>query len=83
MVTAITSFTSDTKYDLTINEQTGEATNCKCGDCQYRHHACKHIRAFNAAIDRAARFLLAVREVREMEYSWKANREMAFSPNGY
>jgi hypothetical protein len=80
MVAQVQSFTSDTQYDLTINEQTGVATDCTCKSRQFNPgKACKHQREFNAEVQRAARFLLAVRTVREMEYQWKVNREMAFS----
>ena len=72
---------SDTeiKYGMVIDLNEGKATNCLCPDRQYRGHECKHMKAMNTEIDRASRFLLAVRKVREMEYQWKANREMAFS----
>jgi len=80
MVTAIKSFTSEKTYDLTINEKTGVAEDCQCNSRHFNPgKACKHQREFNGEVQRAARFLLAVRAVREMEYQWKANREMAFS----
>ena len=80
----VKSFSTEAEYELSINERTGVAEGCTCKSRQFNPgKACKHQTAFNGEVQRAARFLLAVRAVREMEYQWKANREMAFSPNGY
>ncbi len=49
MNATIESYTkADTTYHLTINNQTGQATNCTCPDCFYRNRACKHIKEYNA-----------------------------------
>ncbi len=55
MTKVISSQTSNKKYFLTI--ENGVATDCTCGDRQYRHHECKHMRQFNAEVTRAAAFL--------------------------
>ncbi len=50
MTTQITSATSGKQYHLTINDETGLATSCTCGDCTYRKpHNCKHMKSFNQA----------------------------------
>ena len=63
MTRTISSETSNTKYFLTINDQTGKAVDCSCGDQQWRCHAkgdathqCKHIRLANWEIERAEAF---------------------------
>jgi hypothetical protein len=59
MTKTIASATDSSKrYFLTIDEQTGHATDCQCPDRQYRHHECKHMRNFNAEVQRAAMFML-------------------------
>ena len=76
----VKSFSSEAEYELSINEKTGVAEGCTCKSRHFNPgKACKHQREFNAEVQRASRFLLAVRQVREMEYQWKVNREMAFS----
>ena len=80
MVAQVKSFSTDETYEIVVNEKTGVAEGCTCKSRHFNPgKACKHQREFNGEVQRAARFLLAVRAVREMEYQWKANREMAFS----
>ena len=55
MTKTIKSETSDKHYFLSINGD--HATDCTCPDRQYRHHECKHMRNFNAEVQRAATFL--------------------------
>ena len=80
MVTAVQSFSNtEKKYDLTIDERQGVATDCGCPDRQYRHHECKHMRQFNAEVQRAATFILLQRQVSDIEQTARINREMAFA----
>ncbi len=44
------------KYSLTIDGD--HATDCSCPDRQHRHHECKHMRNFNAEVQRAATWML-------------------------
>jgi hypothetical protein len=76
MVTAVKSFTSEKTYNLSINEQTGVAEDCQCKSRHFNPgKACKHQREFNSEVDRAARFLLAVRQVREIEQRYAQEQE--------
>ncbi len=56
MTKTIKSETSNKHYFLTIDE-TGHAVDCSCPDCQYRHHACKHMTHFNRAFEQAITFM--------------------------
>ncbi len=77
----VKSFSTEDTYELNINERTGVAEGCTCKSRHFNPgKACKHQREFNGEVQRAARFLLAVRAVREIEYQAWANREMAFDP---
>lgn len=79
MVVALKSFTNTETYSLVINERSGDAAHCTCKSFQFgRKATCKHCDAFNAEVQRAASFILLQNKIREMEYTWKANREMAF-----
>ncbi len=82
MVAQINSFsTEDITYSLTINERTGVAVHCTCKGCQYtKEHNCRHMKAFNTEIDRAATFVLLQRQIQEMHDEARRNREMAFDP---
>ncbi len=71
MTKVISSQTSNKKYFLTINEQ-GQAESCTCGDCQYRHRACKHQKAFNAEVARAAAFLSLKSKIAQAERDARA-----------
>ncbi len=70
MTRTIRSTTSNTHYFLTI--ENGVATDCTCGDCQYRHHACKHQKAFNAEVERAAAFLALKSRIAQAERDARA-----------
>lgn len=73
----IQSFTSNQKYDLTICSETGTAVDCRCPDQQRRGHradhiaGCKHMRQFNAEIQKAATFILLKRQIEESEQERK------------
>jgi hypothetical protein len=83
MVLQIASFTTSIQYDLTINER-GQATGCKCNDHYYRKHDCKHMKSFNVAfeaeVERAARFLALKSMVQGMEETARCYREMQYDP---
>lgn len=55
MTKTIKSQTSNKRYFLTIDEA-GHATDCSCSERNYRHHTCKHMRSFDAEVQRAATF---------------------------
>lgn len=75
----VKSFSNENTYSLTINERTGVAVHCTCKGCQYsKKHNCRHMKAFNEEVQRAATFILLQRRVKEIEYQAWANREMAF-----
>jgi hypothetical protein len=82
MVTAVQSFTNpEIKYPVTV--ENGIAIDCRCGDHQNRHRACKHMRAMDATIqaeiDRAARFLAVKQEIEDLEYTRRAYRQIFYS----
>lgn len=56
MTRTIKSFTDSAHYFLTIDDESGQATECKCPDCQIRHRQCKHMREFNREVERAVIF---------------------------
>ena len=56
MTKTIKSFTNNAHYFLTIDDESGQATECQCPDCQIRHRQCKHQREFNAEVERAVIF---------------------------
>jgi len=56
MTKTIKSFTSNARYFLTINDETGECEDCQCPDHQFRHHECKHQRDFNTEFAKALKF---------------------------
>jgi hypothetical protein len=72
----IQSFTSQATYGLVVDETTGQATDCGCKDRQYRHRQCKHMREFDAEVQKAARFILVQNKVREMAETSRCYREM-------
>ena len=80
MVTTLKSFSSETQYKLSICESSGTAVLCDCPDMRHRGHrldhiaGCKHMREFNAEIQRAATFILLKRTIEEAEQARK--REM-------
>lgn len=51
MTKTIKSFTSDTQYFTTIDDETGKMTDCRCPDhatwCPNREGGCKHMKEFN------------------------------------
>ena len=76
----IQSFTSTATYGLVIDETTGQATDCGCKDRLYRHRECKHMKAFDAEVQRAATFILLqrmIQEKRETARAWREYAEMA------
>lgn len=80
MVAQVASFTSETKYNLIINEHTGEVTGCQCKSFQYgKGRPCKHMVAFDEQLQKAARFILAQNRVREIEETARCYRELAFA----
>jgi hypothetical protein len=56
MTKTIKSYTSSAHYFLTIDDETGLATDCACPDRTFRHHECKHMRDFNAQMTRTTTF---------------------------
>jgi hypothetical protein len=56
MTKTIKSYTSDTRYFLTINDETGKCEDCQCPDRRFRHHECKHIVDFNAQLVKTEKF---------------------------
>lgn len=57
MTKTIASATDTNKrYFLTIDGD--HATDCSCPDRAHRHHECKHMRNFNAEVQRAATWML-------------------------
>lgn len=82
MTKTIKSQSSDKHYFLTIEQ--GHATDCTCPDRNYRHHTCKHMRGFDADVERAAEFLAMMarfdvrsRAVREQEYTNYLNWQLS------
>ena len=76
MTKVISSQTSNKKYFLTI--ENGVATDCTCGDRQYRHHECKHMRQFNAEVARAAAFLALKARIAAAEREARVAHRIAF-----
>ncbi len=76
MTKVISSQTSNKKYFLTI--ENGVATDCTCGDRQYRHHECKHMRQFNQEVTRAAAFLALKARIAMAEREARAAARIAF-----
>ncbi len=60
-------------YFLTIDDNTGEAIDCQCPDHQFRHHTCKHMTHFDAALDKALAFA-ALRQ--QYDYRSETQREI-------
>src|SRR5207247_2678698 len=58
MTRTIKSETTNKHYFLTI--ENGQAIDCSCPDRQYRHHACKHMKHYNAAFEQAIAFAALV-----------------------
>ena len=57
MTRTIKSYSDPRKhYFLTISDETGQAVDCQCPDCQIRQHQCKHQRDFNAEVAKALVF---------------------------
>lgn len=79
MVTTIKSFTSEEKYGLTVNETTGEATDCRCKSFHFSglKHTCKHCQEFDKEVQRAAMFLLLKQQIEGMAETSRCYREMA------
>jgi len=77
MTKVIHSQTSNKKYFLTINEH-GQAEACTCGDCQFRHHACKHQKDYDAEFARALAFLDLKTRIDNAEREARAAARIAF-----
>lgn len=75
----IASFTSNATYGLVIDETAGQATDCGCKDRLYRGRQCKHMKALNQEVQKAARFILVQNKVREIEETARCYRELAFA----
>jgi hypothetical protein len=57
MTKTIKSYSDPRKhYFLTIDDETGQAVDCQCPDCQIRRRQCKHQRDFNAEVAKALVF---------------------------
>ena len=57
MTRTIRSYSDPSKhYFLTINDETGQADDCQCPDCQIRRRQCKHQRDFNTEVRKAEVF---------------------------
>jgi hypothetical protein len=60
MTKTLKSFTSSARYFLTIDDETGKATNCTCPDHSTwrpnRPGGCKHMQSFNQEMTRTETF---------------------------
>ncbi len=71
--------TSNKHYFLTI--ENGVATDCTCGDRQFRGYkpnGCKHMIDFNAEVTRAALFLALKAKIASAEREARAAARIAF-----
>lgn len=78
----------DGYYFLTINDETDLACDCTCADRLYRGRQCKHMKAFNREVARAATFQRLVAQFDVRSESVKATkreqyREFEFQCGSY
>ena len=55
----------NTRYFLTIDDETGQAVDCACPDRTFRHRECKHMKTFNQEVRKAEIFA-------ELQYKYDA-----------